>query len=572
MKFSEALALTHANKKRSRVESFTIYLVVGSTPMHLGVFVTAWAAQLLPLRYIECTLGPYGDVINGLASAKLHDSHAVFVVLEWYDLDPRLGLRRFATGTAEVERDMLRTIDERLSLIGEAVAQVASKAPVILALPGLELPPFFLVPGRQMKATELSLRRRVLQFAENCAERAGVTILNQARLDRISSPHSRRSPSGELGADLPFEAPYMSALAECLVKASAPAQPLKGLITDLDDTLWRGLVGEVGYLNVSWSLDDNAQIHGVYQQMLQGLAEQGVFIGIASKNSPEVVGPALKRADLLAPMAKIYPIEIGWGPKSEAVRRILSRWNIGAEAVAFVDDSNMELEEVRTHFPEITTLRFPTNDVGAALELMETLRDLFCRNFVTDEDKLRVSSMRRSEEIRAQPATSLDFLKGLAGTLHFDFNPSPNEPRPLELINKTNQFNINGRRLEAADWARVLRNRCNFAVTVNYRDRLGQVGTISVAAGRVEGRVATIQTWVLSCRAFARRIEYVILEVIGSYLGVDSLVIDYMATEKNEPLRAFLRGLGGDLPEPSGFVTINTPAPSGLHERVFRDR
>jgi len=60
---------------------------------------------------------------------------------------------------------------------------------------------------------------------------------------------------------------------------------MKGLITDLDGTLWLGIVGETGVAGVSWSLAEHAQIHGLYQQLLRHFSEMGVLLAVASKMS-----------------------------------------------------------------------------------------------------------------------------------------------------------------------------------------------------------------------------------------------------------------------------------------------
>ena len=143
---------------------------------------------------------------------------------------------------------------------------------------------------------------------------------------------------------------------------------MKGLITDLDETLWSGIVGEVGVAGVCWSLTDHAQIHGLYQQVLRHLSEMGVLLGIVSKNELAVVEEALRREDLLIPARSWFPVIAGWGPKSDSIGAILRTWNVGAESVVFVDDSAMELEEVRTAFPAMTCLPFsrkaPGEDFG----------------------------------------------------------------------------------------------------------------------------------------------------------------------------------------------------------------
>ncbi len=85
----------------------------------------------------------------------------------------------------------------------------------------------------------------------------------------------------------PYSLPHAEVLGRALAGLLNPPKPKKGLITDLDDTLWAGLIGEVGHDQVSWDLASHTQFHGLYQQMLGALADQGVLIAIASKNTAE---------------------------------------------------------------------------------------------------------------------------------------------------------------------------------------------------------------------------------------------------------------------------------------------
>ena len=157
---------------------------------------------------------------------------------------------------------------------------------------------------------------------------------------------------------LPYTVTHADRLAGALARLLAPPVPKKGLITDLDDTLWHGLVGEIGPENVSWDLASHYQLHGLYQKLLASFLEEGVLIGIASKNDPEVARRALERSDLLLQADRVFPVEIHWDAKSGSVGRILRTWNIGADSVVFVDDSPMELAEVVAAYPGINASGF----------------------------------------------------------------------------------------------------------------------------------------------------------------------------------------------------------------------
>ena len=126
----------------------------------------------------------------------------------------------------------------------------------------------------------------------------------------------------ELKAGFPYSLGHASALAAQIVEALFPASPMKGLITDLDETIWSGIVGEVGAGNVSWSLSEHSQIHGLYQQLLGHLSEMGVLLAIASKNEPAVVEEALRREDLYVPAAAFFiPYARAGAPSPSALAR-----------------------------------------------------------------------------------------------------------------------------------------------------------------------------------------------------------------------------------------------------------
>jgi predicted enzyme involved in methoxymalonyl-ACP biosynthesis len=72
---------------------------------------------------------------------------------------------------------------------------------------------------------------------------------------------------------------------------------------------------------------------------------------------------------------------------------------------------------------------------------------------------------------------------------------------------------------------------------VSYEDKYGPLGKIAALAGRLEDRTLHIQTWVMSCRAFSRRIEHGCMDLLFSRFGVDELRLDYAPTAKNGPFR-----------------------------------
>jgi FkbH-like protein len=327
-------------------------------------------------------------------------------------------------------------------------------------------------------------------------------------------------------------------------------------------------VGEVGAENVSWDLDGGGQIHGIYQQFLDSLADSGVLIAIASKNDPAIVDEALGREDMRIPPERIFPVECGWTEKSLSIERILAAWNIAPDDVVFIDDSAMELAEVQRSFPALRCVRFPGENEATVLDLLGQLRDWFGKSAITEDDAIRLNSIRQSSQPRAALASGEareQFLADSDAQLTVSFAKHPFDSRAFELVNKTSQFNLNGVRFEETDWRRKLAQPDTLLMVVSYTDKFGPLGKIAVLAGEVAEGALTVGTWVMSCRAFARRIEYRSLDILFEHLKLDRISLPFSDTGRNGVFLEFVRtfcnkGCAGPLSiDPAAFRAKSAP-------------
>lgn len=546
MKLTEALDIL--NRSRRIVDVRRFYLVCGFTPLHLKTFLAASLQRAVADVRIEIVTGVYEDIPGALAGVPTGSELAV--VLEWPDLDPRLGFRRLGGWGPEHSADIASSVRARLRFLTQKISAAADSCAVTLCMPSVALPPFSGAPTWLLDTDTLGLCLALNEFALNLARHSSVRVINPVAASTAGGM-SRFDFKAELQSGFPYTTAYASQLAATIAIALLRQQPKKGLITDLDDTLWSGLLGEVGIDGVSWTLDRNSQIHGIYQQLLNSFASIGVLIGVASKNESVLVERALDKLDLIVDRNNLYPIEASWGVKSKAVHKILERWNIGASDVVFVDDSPMELAEVKSSFPEMDCILFKPADFGYSYDLFLRLQDLFGKPRVSAEDRLRLTSVKRQELLRVEREnieSEDEFLKGLGAVLTVQVSSNFAEARPFELVNKTNQFNLNGIRFDWATWKQLANERKRCLITVDYKDKFGPLGVIAVATGVCSGGIFNLDTWVMSCRAFSRRVEYGTLDAIFSKLLVETINMDFAPTERNAPVQAFLRSIMGQSP------------------------
>jgi FkbH-like protein len=540
VKLAEALSVVQ--KAPAGGTPYPVLLACGFTPLHLQTFLRAHLQLALPGRKVEISTGLYGSLADTLEQIA-GSPEAVCVFIEWPDLDPRLGYRSLGGWGNSNISGVIASAEGTLARLAHAMEAKPPSLRMIVSLPTLALPPAFHTVGWQASAAELALEEVLSQFARKISLLPSVLIVNGQRLSLASSPEHRYEFRSDLNASFPYSIQHADFLAAAVAGLVTLRPPKKGLISDLDDTMWRGIVGEEGPEGVAWDLAGHAQVHGLYQQMLQALADQGVLLGIASKNKAETAETALLRPDFLVRRDKIFPAEIHWEAKSGSVVRILKTWNVAADSVVFVDDSPMEIEEVKAAHPDMECILFPKGDYAATFALLQRLRDLFGKPALSEEDALRLDSIRKSQQFLAGASNgegAEKFLSAAESVITMEWNPPAEDSRLLELVNKTNQFNLNGTRYTEAEWQALRSAPGYFSAVVSYQDKFGPLGKIAVLAGRECGAELKLETWVMSCRAFSRRIEYQILQQLFENTSAERIQFAYTETSKNAPTRDFL--------------------------------
>ena len=540
MRLSEALRII-AQPAGDRQRN--VHLLCGFTPLHLETLIKAHLRLRFPEDDTVVRTGLFEDLEGNIQRAAASGAGSGAIVpIEWSDLDRRLGFRAAAGWTLPVLDDIVAQVEEKCRRLDAHFAELAGAMPVVVLAPSLGLPPFTHVPPAETSAWELRLNAILIQFLNRILDRGGIRVVSATSLERRSPLAGRHDLKMDLLAGFPYSLPHADAVAELALDCLFPAVPRKGIITDLDETLWSGILGDVGPDGVSWSLEDKSQAHALYQQVLASLADSGVLVAIASKNDPALADAALHRHDILLSAERIFPVEAGWDPKSAAVGRILEAWNIGPESVVFVDDSPMELAEVAEKYPGIECLRFPSGDPAAILALLWHLRARFGKSDVREEDRLRLASLRASAALRQESSgeAPADFLSRLEAKVTFEAVPADAaDQRALELVNKTNQFNLNGARYTEAEWKALGARTGAFLATVSYEDRFGPLGRIAVLGGHLDAGLCCVDIWVMSCRAFSRQIEFQTIRRLFDKTGASAIRFRFRPTERNGPLQSF---------------------------------
>lgn len=320
--------------------------------------------------------------------------------------------------------------------------------------------------------------------------------------------------------------------------------PVKLVITDLDNTLWRGVAAE-GSLG-EWTGRPMA-----YIESLRILKKRGILLAIASKNDDRFIRSNWKQFMLSGnePLGMNISLDefvmtrINFHPKPDNVREILAATNILPENTVFIDDNPLEREAVQAAFPQIRTL-------GAELNYLrrELLYSPYTQRAVlTEEDHRRTELMRTRVslfETVQQGGAAGDFLAHLDLSLRVGLSRevgSPTMVRCVQLINKTNQWNLNGRRI-APDELQTSLDRDHVLVWGEVADTNGSYGI--VAAAVVHPKTAIVTHLVVSCRVIGMGVDEAFVSQLCNAFGL--LRLDFAPTERNLAAQSFMSNCDPD--------------------------
>lgn len=311
----------------------------------------------------------------------------------------------------------------------------------------------------------------------------------------------------------------------------------KVLVLDLDDTLWGGTIGEDGLSGIVVGQGSAlGESFLALQSYARDLARRGIVLAVCSKNDPETARlPFAEHPDMLLRLSDFAAFVANWDDKATNLRRIAQDLRLGLESLVFVDDNPFERALVREHLPMVAVPEVPDEPAIVARCLADA--GYFEAVTLTEEDRGRAKAYARDGARLVSHATDIaGTLAGLGMRLVWRPFDALGLPRIVQLVNKTNQFNLTTRRLRVAEAAALIDDPDAVTLQLRLVDRLGDNGVIAVVIGRLSGSDLVVETWLMSCRVLGRRVEEGTLAVLGAQAarrGARRLVGLYRASGRN---------------------------------------
>ena len=340
----------------------------------------------------------------------------------------------------------------------------------------------------------------------------------------------------------PFRTAFLNLYARQIsrVACALKGRVKKCLVLDCDNTLWGGVVGEDGLDGIKLDLNEYpGRAYHDFQKTLLHLYERGVLILLCSKNNEADVFDVLDHHPAcLIKREHLAGWRINWQEKAGNIRSLADDLNIGLDAFVFIDDDPVQCGLVQEMVPEVTVLQVPEK-----LHLLPTLplrEGLFDTLRTTDEDRNR-TQMYQGDSKRANTRRSFgtveDYLASLE-TVASIHRARPDEfTRVAQLTQKSNQFNLTTRRYAEPDIRSFAEEQDRAVYSLAVRDKFGDRGLVGVLIATRAGTVGRIDSFLMSCRAIGRDIEFAMvsccLASLRNVWGVEQWEAEYIPTRKN---------------------------------------
>jgi FkbH-like protein len=343
--------------------------------------------------------------------------------------------------------------------------------------------------------------------------------------------------------------------------ASFSGKTKKCLVLDFDNTLWGGVIGDDGIEGVV--LGNGSALGEAFldfQRYILSLRDRGIILAGCSKNDDSVAREMFRsHPESLLKEDHFAAFLANWDDKPANLRRIAQELNIGIDSLVFFDDNPFEREMVRKCLPEVVVVEVPSDPSNYRNALAQS--GWFESITFSEEDRKR-NEQYQSNKLRTQLASTTDvetYLRSLGMKLHAEAFKSVNRQRVVQLINKTNQFNVTTRRYTEHQVQIFEEKGSGYCEAFRLTDNFGDNGIIGVVICEESERGRwLIDTWLMSCRVLNRRVEQAMLHRLincASQQGIQYIDGVYIPSGRNEMVATLFERLG--------FINVASPQTDG---------
>lgn len=328
----------------------------------------------------------------------------------------------------------------------------------------------------------------------------------------------------------------------------------KCLVLDLDNTLWGGVIGEVGVGQIQLGEGDPvSEAYLEFQKYIKQLKDMGIILSVCSKNNEDAAKEGLSHPESQLRVDDFSAFRANWDSKDKNISEIADELNIGLDSMVFIDDNASERDLIKAQLPEVHVLD-GWEDISDAMRLLDR-SNLFVFSSLSQEDLKR--SKYYSDNIKRKRASARfknygEFLSSLEMKAEIEpFHPTYLE-RITQLASRTNQFNLTTKRYHLPEIENICHDNNYITLQGRLTDKFGDNGLISLIIGRKNEQTLHIDLWLMNCRVIKRDMELAMMDCLVEECqakGIKTIVGYYLKSAKNQMVADFYPDLGFQLVE-----------------------
>jgi len=393
-----------------------------------------------------------------------------------------------------------------------------------------------------------SFRQMEELLTSELAEWSGVYVVTTGEIAAAYPVSSYEDFYANKLAHVPYTLVFFTSLGTIIARKmhSLLSAQYKAVVLDCDETLWKGVCGEVGAEGVEI---DSAR--KALQDFIVARHKSGMLICLCSKNNQEDVVKVFElHPEMPLRWEYIVSSRINWRPKSENITSLAEALGLGLDSFIFIDDDPVACAEVQANCPQVLTLQL-RRELSHLRRFLDHIWAFDCLK-VTSEDLKRTAfyqQNRERERFRNESVSFESFLASLELNIQISEMSSSQLARVSQLTQRTNQFNFNAIRRFAGDIQALCQSEQRECLVVEVSDRFGDYGLVGAIIYESGANAIKVDTFLLSCRALGRRVEHQMLAKLGKIAlerGIDRVDISYIANSRNQPAMDFLNCVGSD--------------------------
>lgn len=529
-------SLLLSSKRKANMVEVPVYISSSFTFDNVADSISFWSKNFAVNPNI--TFGPYNQVFQ-----------------ELYDSESSMNQNDGVTFVCQRAEDWIRDLDdekEQLEIIKslgqkyiEAIKSAKPKGKlnvVLLPISNYELSEDLINEINHIYGT----------ICDQLKELPSVRILDLTKIENEYEILDMFDETTDDIAHIPYTDTAFTSIGMCLAReiVSFYQKKFKVIAVDCDNTLWNGVCGEDGPTGVK--IEDS---HRHLQQFLLDLKNKGFLLVLCTKNNEKDVLDTFKQnREMVLKQEDFVAWRINWSRKSDNLLSMAKELNLGIDSFIFLDDSHMECLEVMNNLPSVHTIQVPEPH-SLIVPLLKNSWAFDIQLSVSNEgnrSELYRAEKERKKVYESKESTE-DFLKLLNLEMSFHKMKPEELARVSQLTYRTNQFNLTTMRRSEAEILKL--NHENIRV-IKLRDKFGDYGLVGVVFFEVKEDELFIDTFLLSCRALGRNVEFAAMECLkklAKELKLKRVSGKFIPTEKNKPIQSFLNQLT-DLQQDGSFL------------------